>query len=112
MAPLFHITTSAAWQQAQADGAYRGDTLATEGFIHCSFEHQVLEVADRLFRGRADLLLLVIERSVVVPEVRFENTEGGTELYPHMYGPLNLDAVLEARPFPPGDDGRFAFPQS
>jgi uncharacterized protein (DUF952 family) len=104
---LLHITTPPAWEAAGASGAYRGDTLESEGFIHCSLEHQVLEVANRIFGGRRDLLLLFIDEGRVGPEVRFENLEGGSELYPHVYGPLNSDAVTAVRALVPDDDGVF-----
>ena len=56
MALIFHITTAAAWEQARAAGAYTADSLATEGFIHCSDPHQVAWVANTRFRGRSDLI--------------------------------------------------------
>jgi len=108
---ILHITSWAEWEQAQAEGVYRGDTLATEGFIHCSTPDQVVEVADRAFRGRDDLVLLCITPARVQPEVRFELAPDGG-LYPHIYGPLNADAVLAVVAFPPGDDGRFKLPES
>jgi uncharacterized protein (DUF952 family) len=107
--PLFHLTSTAAWAQARAAGLYEGDTLKTEGFIHCSLAHQVVEVANRLFRGRTDLVLLTIDEDAVGPEVRYENLEGGAEQYPHIYGPLNLDAIRAHEPFLPDEDGRFVW---
>jgi uncharacterized protein (DUF952 family) len=107
---LFHITTHAAWGEGASRGTYEGDTLRSQGFIHCSTEPQVVEVADRLFRGRTDLLLLVIDAAAISPEVRYENLEGGAEQYPHVYGPLNRDAVTGTLPLPPGPDGRFTLP--
>jgi len=108
---LFHITTNESWDEAGSGGAYEGDTLRSQGFIHCSTEAQVVEVADRLFRGRTDLLLLVIDEDAVRPEVRYENLEGGAEQYPHVYGPLNLEAVVHTRTLTPRSDGTFVFPR-
>jgi uncharacterized protein (DUF952 family) len=107
---LFHITTRAAWSAALAAGRYEGDTLHSEGFIHCSLAHQVVEVADRLFSGREDLLLLRVDESRVGPEVRYENLEGGDEQYPHVYGPLDLEAVTGLAALTPRADGSFALP--
>jgi uncharacterized protein (DUF952 family) len=107
--PILHITGRAQWEQARAAGAYRGDTLATEGFIHCSTPAQVLGPADALFRGRDDLVLLAIDPTKVGPEIRYEGLPGG-EQFPHVYGPLNLDAVTRVVPFPPRPDGTFALP--
>lgn len=107
---LLHVTTAAEWEAAVREGVYRGDTLSTEGFLHASEPAQVIEVANRLFRGRTGLVLLLIdERRVRAPVVR-ENLEGGTERYPHLYGPLNLDAVRAVLPFRPAADGTFTLP--
>lgn len=107
---LLHITTRAAWEEALAAGAYTTPTLASEGFIHCSEPRQVARVANERFRGRKGLVLLLIDPARVGPEVRYENTEGGEELFPHIYGPLNTDAVARVLPFEPGDDGAFTLP--
>jgi len=69
-----------------------------EGFIHCSFADQVQGVADRFYCGRHDVLLLVIDPSQLPAEPRVENLDGGTELFPHLYGPLPVAAVLKVEP--------------
>ena len=107
---ILHIATRADWEQARSQGYYEGPTLATEGFIHASRRSQVVEVADRLFRGRDDLVLLVIDEERLSAEVRPENLEGGSELYPHVYGRVECDAVASVLPFDPGPDGRFTLP--
>lgn len=110
MREILHITTNEALEAARAAGAYRGDTLETQGFIHASERSQVAEVANRLFRGRTDLILLHIDEARVSPPVVRENLEGGTIQYPHIYGPLNLDAVVRVTPYRSSDDGTFADP--
>lgn len=105
MEPIFHIAAAAAW--AAAGDAYRGDTLESEGFIHCSTARQVLSVANDIFRGRRDLVLLSIDPTRVGPEIRYENLEGGNESFPHIYGPLERAAVVEAEPLEPDGEGRF-----
>lgn len=107
---FFHITSQDAWSDALDEGAYRADSLATEGFIHMSTRSQVVEVANRLFRGRQDRVVLEIEADRLAARVVFENLEGGTEQYPHSYGPLNLDAVRSALPYLPDATGRFGDP--
>ncbi len=106
-APLLHLTTPAAWEQAQRDGSYTADSLRTEGFIHCSDPHQVLAVANIRFTGRTDLILLWLDAARVAAPIRYENLEGGTDLFPHIYGALNLDAVIAVTPFRPSADGTF-----
>ncbi len=108
MTAIFHIVSREAWAAAQAVGEYRGDTLATEGFIHCSRADQVAAVANAFYAGQAHLALLRIERERVAPEVRDEPSGG--DVFPHIYGPLNLDAVVEVLTFAPGADGRFVGP--
>ena len=104
---ILHITSQTAWQNAQQTGSYTGDTLTTDGFIHCSLPQQVTAVANTLFRGRKDLLLLYIDANRVQADIRYEDLYAGGEDYPHIYGPLNLDAVIKARDFLPGADGKF-----
>lgn len=107
-APILHITTAAAWADARAQGAYTADSLSTEGFIHCSDPHQVLRVANQRFAGRTDLVVLRIDPAALHAEVRYENLEGGSELFPHVYGPIPSGAVVSVTPFIPGPDGRFS----
>ena len=113
MSVIYHITTAGEWAQARAAGEYtmstRGTTLAEQGYIHCSTAGQVAPVANAIYQGVPDLLLLVIDAGLVRPEIRFELVPGSDEPFPHIYGPLNPDAVVETRPFEPGPDGRFSF---
>jgi glutathione S-transferase len=110
---IYHIAETANWEQAQRDGQYtmstRGRTLAEEGFIHASTAAQVPLVAAAYYRDAPDLVLLVIDTERVGPELRYEQVPGQSDPYPHIYGPLNLDAVAQTRPFSPGSDGRFSF---
>src|SRR5436190_20215786 len=98
-----HMAEAADWEQAKRDGQYplstRRPTLAEEGFIHASTAAQVPVVADAYYRDAPDLVLLVIDTERVGPELRYEQVPGQPDPYPHVYGPLNLDAVLETRPF-------------
>ena len=113
MAFIFHIATAADWERALRDGQYttstRGLTLAEQGFIHASTAEQVAVVANAFYRDVPDLLLLVIDTERVGPEIRYEHVPGQVSPYPHIYGPLNVSAVVEARPFGPGPDGQFSF---
>ena len=106
-APLLHLTTAASWQEARRSGTYAADSLVVEGFIHCSEPQQVIWVANTRFRGRTDLVLLWIDRAQVAAEVRYENLEGGRELFPHVYGSVPAAAVLAVTPFLPSADGTF-----
>ena len=103
--PIFHITTSEQVAEAAADGSYEGDTLATEGFIHCSFREQVVPVANAMFRGRSDLTLLEIDPARLISRLEVEANEPGGERFPHVYGRLNWDAVVRVLPLVEGADG-------
>ena len=109
MTLLLHITSREQWDRARFAGVYRGDTLDTEGFIHCSTRDQVLGVANARFSGRNDLVLLCIDSSRVQAPVQYDSIESGAR-FPHIYGPLNADAVVKTLPFAPGPDGAFALP--
>jgi uncharacterized protein (DUF952 family) len=95
---ILHITTPEKWSLAQQHGVYTYDSLATEGFIHCSTPAQVAWVADQRFRGRTDMIVLHIDPAKLTAEVRYENLEGGTRLFPHVYGPIPCSAVTEVTP--------------
>ena len=110
MSVIFHITERVAWEQAQAKGNYRPGLFSEEGFIHCSTPEQLIQVANARFRGQSDLLLLSIETDRVGPEIRYENLEGGEQLFPHVYGELGIDTVVGVAEFRPEADGSFKLP--
>jgi uncharacterized protein (DUF952 family) len=110
LAVYYHITRKSEWSTALATGLYTADSLATEGFIHCSMAHQLIPTANRLFRGRRDLVVLAIDSSRVGADIRHENLEGGTERFPHIYGALEVGAVVAVHLFPPRADGSFGPP--
>jgi len=120
MAIIFHITTPEAWAKRAAVGngedelvaeaAYRTETFDIEGFIHCSTREQVIQVADARFRGQTGLVLLSINTDRVSAEIRYENLEGGQQMFPHIYGEINSDAVVQVSAFEPGVDGYFDLP--
>jgi len=111
---IYHIATRADWEQARADGEYTrssvGTTLAEEGFIHASQASQVTRTANKFYRDvPGELLVLVIDPGRLRAEVRFEEVPGAELPFPHIYGPLNVDAVVETRPLVPEPDGTFVF---
>jgi len=104
---IFHITDQSAWQAAQVEGAYRAPSLETEGFIHFSTESQVAATANRFYKGKTGLVLLTIDPNRLAAELRYEDTRShGT--FPHLYGPLNVDAVVDVKPFEANSDGDFS----
>jgi len=107
---ILHITKSEQWQKAKLEGVYRGDTLDSQGFIHCSTFQQVIRVANALYHEQRGLVLLCITSDRVQSEIKYESA-GSEELYPHIYGPLNIDAVEKVWDFEPTEDGKFVLPR-
>lgn len=107
---LYHITTRFELEQAKASGDYVPKGFAAEGFIHCSYAHQVIATANRIFRGCSDLVLLEIDPNTLTAPVIDENLEGGTQLFPHVYGRLPWVAVTSVHHFPCNADGTFQSP--
>ena len=95
---IFHLTSPVGWAQAQAAGVWttstRGRSLEEEGFIHCSERHQVEGVRARWFADVDDLLMLEIETERLTSPWRSEQLAGADEPFPHVYGPVDLDAVV------------------
>jgi uncharacterized protein (DUF952 family) len=110
---IYHIALVEDWELAQATGEYttstRGLSLEQVGYLHASKAHQVDGVANAFYRGAGELVVLVIDMDRVRAEVRLEQLAGMDEPFPHIYGPLNTEAVTAVRPFAPGPDGRFGF---
>ncbi len=107
---IVHITERSRWQTAQPTGTYRADSLATAGFIHCSRPAQVLWVAHNFYRGQTGLVLLCIDPDQVLPEIHYDTIATGAQ-FPHIYGPLNVAAVIQVLDFVPNDRGEFELPE-
>ncbi|NJL14340.1 MAG: DUF952 domain-containing protein [Microscillaceae bacterium] len=104
---LLHICPRPDWVQAQAAGAYLPLSLREEGFIHLSTPAQIAGTARLFFEGQSNLVLLLIATEAIAKDLRWENTTGGEDLFPHLYAPLPLEAVLKVQDFAPGHDGRW-----
>lgn len=107
---IYHITEGETWRTGLEIGMYEPRGYGKDGFIHCSTRQQVLKVANSYYHGQSGLVLLEIDPGRVAADIRWENLEGGKELFPHVYGKLNLEAVSCVTAMPPQSDGSFAFP--
>ncbi|MDF5738112.1 MULTISPECIES: DUF952 domain-containing protein [unclassified Nostoc] len=110
MNTILHIAKRQEWEQAKDLGSYRPDSLDSEGFIHCSKSTQIVKVANTFFDNQKELVLLFIDSDKIQPEIRYEEAEIG-ELFPHIYGELNIDAVYLVIDFEAGEDGFFELPE-
>lgn len=110
MAPIFHIVPQSVWVAFSGKGWYRPESLETEGFIHCSDSDQVAEVADAYYGGRTDLMLLEIDPGRVRARVIREKAPDRRGSFPHIYGPLPVESVVQVHSLPLGADGRFHWP--
>jgi uncharacterized protein (DUF952 family) len=108
---IYKICEQALWRQAEQVGTFDGAPVdARDGFIHFSTAAQVRETAARHFAGAGDLLLVAVAADALAGALKWEVSRGG-DLFPHLYGPLPLAAVLWAKPLPLGADRRHVFPE-
>ncbi len=99
MAIIYHITTDAIWNLSREIGEYKAPSLKEEGFIHCSQQSQLADVKQRYYADRNDLLLLTIDTEKLTSPVIFEWSPSVQDTFPHVYGPINIDAVTEVNPY-------------
>jgi uncharacterized protein (DUF952 family) len=91
---IYHVTDKANWEQALAAGFYEAPSLHSEGFIHASSIHQVAGVLDRYYKNKTDLVLLHIDESQLVSQVKYELAPKVNEIFPHIFGAVNIDAII------------------
>jgi uncharacterized protein (DUF952 family) len=92
---IYHVTTQSHWNQAIAIGFFEVESLSTEGFIHMSQENQVSGVLERYYKNVPDLVLLHVDENKLVAELKYELAPSVNELFPHIFGTINLDAVVK-----------------
>ena len=112
MEPIYHITTQTQADEAKKVGHYSCESLETEGFVHCSYSRQFLDVANTLFFGQQGLVVLEIDPELVNCEIRRENTVGGSELFPHVYGVVPSSSITRVHKLRADADGKFSMPSS
>ena len=119
MSLIYHITPRTDWEAAIESGDYRPASLESEGFIHCSTDQQAAPVANAFYSGQTGLVLLVIQPERLSAKLQWDPPahpapeKAPAALrgeFPHIYGVLNLDAVVDVWDFAPNADGIFAFP--
>ena len=107
---IYKVTSQSEWRTAQSEGVFTGAPIDfQDGYIHFSRESQVRETVEKHFQGKTELLLLIVEIDRLGHEIKWEESRGG-QLFPHLYAPLAIEAVVEVIELPIGKDGRFVFP--
>jgi len=108
---IYKIAPEALWRQAETAGVFRGAPIdLADGFIHFSTSEQVRETAARHFAGQQGLLLVAVDVDALGELLKYEVSRGGA-LFPHLYAPLDLSAVVWVKPLPLGADGLHVFPE-
>ncbi len=101
---IFHVSDRSEWERAVPTGAYTGSTrgldLSEVGFIHLSSDAQYPTVLELFYADATDLVLLHVDESKLSAELRWEDVPGADAPFPHLYGPLNVDAVVDVTPIP------------
>ena len=92
---IYHVVTEANWQNALQKGFYEAESLAKEGFIHTSKAEQVAGVLDRYYKNQSNLFLLHIDETKLTAPLKYELAPSVNEEFPHIFGQLNLDAVVK-----------------
>ncbi len=92
---IYHVTTIQEWEHAKEQGYYEAPSLHTEGFIHTSNKEQVAGVLQRYYQGKTGLLLLHINEAMLVAPLKLELAVSVNEMFPHIYGRLNTNAVVK-----------------
>ena len=109
---IVHIVKRSEWADAVERGTYAPASLRGEGFIHCSTIAQLIDTANRFYRGQNGLVVLCIDESRLKAELKYEapaaaHGEAAGDMFPHLYGELNVDAVSRVVELPCEADGLF-----
>jgi len=107
---LVHLAERGRWEAARSGQSYLPAEFGADGFIHLSALHQVLTPANRFYKGRTDLVALVVDAHLIANALVWEPGTGTLEWFPHLYGALGTDAVLHSVDFLPDANGSFLLP--
>lgn len=95
---IYHVTTRSWWEAAQKLGKLSSPRFDEEGYIHCATAQQIPGVLERYFANQTDLVKLTLDKQKIQPPLVFELAANLNEVFPHVHGPINLDAVVDVTP--------------
>jgi len=112
---ILHIAHRNNWEASASSGYYKPSSLDSDGYIHCSTIGQTVETANQFYANQQDLVILCIDGNMSEAEVKYEapacvGDQRAGSLFPHIYGPLNVSAVVSVVEFAPNADGKFELP--
>ena len=107
---VYHITSKSIWESQQAKGTFLTPTFNQDGFIHFSTLPQVRKTAHKFYQGQKDLVILEVDPTFYPGKLIFENLDGGSELFPHLYAPLSIRSVHQVFNLPLNPEAEFDFP--
>lgn len=108
---IYKICHQTLWREAERAGSFAGAPIdLADGYIHFSTAGQVRETAEKHFAGQPGLLLVAVDADLLGPKLKYEVSRGGA-LFPHLYAPLDLAAVIWAKRLMLGADGKHIFPE-
>lgn len=93
---IYHIMRQTEWHENPREN-FRPASLVKQSFIHCCTKDQILDVIRQWFPREKNLLVMEIETDKLISNLKFENLEKGTELFPHIYGPINTEAIIQIK---------------
>lgn len=105
---IFHLVTKEDWESHTKNSQYTPQSLEDQGFIHCSSGNNIEDTANRLFKDKENVLLLVINTALVDHDIKYEKDPELEEEFPHIYGPLNTGAVIDKIDIAPEEDGSYS----
>ncbi len=106
---IYHLTTQTIWENAEKKGIYEVESILIEGFIHASKKHQVARSANVFFKDNHELFVLHIDENLLAAPLKYETATDTQDDFPHIYGSLNLDAVIKVEEITKNKDNLFQF---
>lgn len=100
---IYHIVSPEIWEHIKEGGEYVPESMATEGFVHCSFAYQVDDVLERYYASRSSVVVLEIETELLTARL-VEEASTNDDVYPHVYGTIDPDAITSAESIELGND--------
>ncbi|MDY6868972.1 MAG: DUF952 domain-containing protein, partial [Chloroflexota bacterium] len=104
---VFHLVKKNVWEEKKSNSRYHPESIDSQGFIECISGKDIEPVVNNKFKGEKGILLIVINTALIEPKLKYEEDSESKVTRPRIYGPLNLDAVIDKIELAPEEDGSF-----